>query len=254
MEEAKMPLAGKVAILTGGARGIGRAVALELIAHGVKVAFTYHHSKDAAVQLCEEIEAGGGAVAAYRHDVSDYGGAKSVFDTVLAHWGRVDLLVNNAGIKRDRALALMQEEDWRSVIDTNLYGTINLTRAVITAFVKQKSGSIVNITSVSGLTGLPGQTNYSASKAGIIGFTKALAKEVARYGITINAVAPGFIATDMLDNMPEKARTHMLSLIPMQRCGDPVEVARELADRAPLPHIAAGAWGSVVPNAMDRRR
>jgi 3-oxoacyl-[acyl-carrier protein] reductase len=120
----------------------------------------------------------------------------------------------------------MREEDWRSVIDTNLYGTINLSRAVITAFVKQKSGSIVNIASVSGLTGLAGQTNYSASKAGIIGFTKALAKEVARYGITVNAVAPGFITTDMLDSMPEKPRTQLLSLIPMQRCGEPVEVAR----------------------------
>lgn len=221
-----MALAGKVAILTGGTRGIGRAVTLELIAHGVKVAFTYHHSGEAAVQLCEKIQAEGGEAAAFQHNVSEYAGAKSVFDAVLAKWGRVDLLVNNAGIKRDGALALMQEEDWRSVIDTNLYGTINLSRAVITAFVKQKSGSIVNITSVSGVTGLAGQTNYSASKAGIIGFTKALAKEVARYGITVNAVAPGFILTDMLDSIPEKTRTQLLSLIPMQRCGDPVEVAR----------------------------
>ena len=219
-------LAGRTAIVTGGSRGIGRAVVLELVAHGAAVAFTYRQSAEVAAELCREIEASGGTAAAYQHDVSDYAGAKATYQDVLAKWGRVDLLVNNAGIKRDRALALMQEDDWRSVIDTNLYGTINMSRAVITAFVKQKSGSIVNVSSVSGLTGLAGQTNYSASKAGVLGFTKALAKEVARYGITVNAVAPGFIVTDMIEAMPAKARESAFAQIPMQRCGEPVEVAR----------------------------
>lgn len=219
-------LAGRTAIVTGGSRGIGRAVVLELVAHGAKVAFTYLQSAEAATDLCREVEAGGGVAAAHRHDVADYSGAKALYQDVVARWGEVSLLVNNAGIKRDRALALMQEDDWRSVIDTNLYGTINMSRAVITAFVKQKRGSIVNVSSVSGLAGLAGQTNYSASKAGILGFTKALAREVARYGITVNAVAPGFITTDMLEAMPDKARETAFAQIPMQRCGDPAEVAR----------------------------
>jgi 3-oxoacyl-[acyl-carrier protein] reductase len=218
--------AGRTAIVTGGSRGIGRAVVLELVAHGARVAFTYLHSADAATRLCREIDAAGGAATAIQHDANDYAAARTLFDDVVTRWGEVDLLVNNAGIKRDRALALMQEDDWRSVIDTNLYGTINMSRAAITAFVKQKRGSIVNVSSVSGVAGLAGQTNYSASKAGIVGFTKALAKEVARYGITVNAVAPGFIQTDMLDAMPARAKESAFAQIPMQRCGDPAEVAR----------------------------
>ncbi len=139
---------------------------------------------------------------------------------------RLTGLVNNAGITRDRPLALMQEEDWREVIETNLYGTIHFSRAVVRSFMKRKSARIINITSVSGQTGLPGQTNYSASKAGIIGFTKALAKEVAKAGITVNAVAPGFIATDILEAVSENVRDQMLPLIPMGRFGEPREVAK----------------------------
>src|SRR5262249_34747281 len=145
---------------------------------------------------------------------------------VLARFGRFDLLVNNAGMTRDSILVRMQESDWRQVVETNLYGTINFSRAAIYTLMKQKSGRIVNVTSVSGQTGLPGQTNYSASKAGIIGFTKALALEVAGMGVAVNAVAPGFIATDMLDALPAKARDALLSRVPMGRPGQPEEVAR----------------------------
>ncbi|MBI1926235.1 3-oxoacyl-ACP reductase FabG, partial [Candidatus Poribacteria bacterium] len=182
--------------------------------------------QEAADALCKTLKEQGGEVISFRQDVTDFEGAKSVLEAVNAHFGRMDMLVNNAGIARDKLLVTMNEEDWRTVIETNLYGTINFSRAVIYSFMKQKSGRIVNITSVSGQTGLPGQTNYSASKAGIIGFTKALAKEVAKTGVTVNAVAPGFIETDMLLTMPEKARHESLSTIPMGRFGQPQEVAK----------------------------
>ncbi len=219
-------LRGRTAIVTGGSRGIGRAVVEELAAHGARVAFTYLRSAETAREVCRGVEDAGGIAAAFQHDAADYAAARTVVDAVVERWGEVDVLVNNAGITRDRALALMQEDDWRSVLDTNLHGTIAMSRAVITAFLKQKRGAIVNVSSVSGLAGLPGQTNYSASKAGILGFTKALAREVARYGIRVNAVAPGYIETDMLAAMPEKARDTAFSAIPMRRCGQAAEVAR----------------------------
>jgi 3-oxoacyl-[acyl-carrier protein] reductase len=172
------------------------------------------------------VAARGGEAAAYQHDVIDFEGAKAVVRDVLARFGRFDMLVNNAGMTRDSILLRMQESDWRQVIETNLYGTINFSRAAIYTLMKQKHGRIVNVTSVSGQTGLAGQTNYSASKAGIIGFTKALALEVAALGIAVNAVAPGLVATDMLDALPPKARDQLLSRIPMGRCGQPEEVAR----------------------------
>ncbi len=221
-----MSLTGKVAIVTGGSRGIGRAIVLELIASGVKVAFTYQTNREAANTLCKEVEEQRGETVGFQRDVTDFEGAKAVLVAVKERFGRIDMLVNNAGITRDKPLAMMQEEDWRAVIETNLYGTINFSRAAVYAFMKQRSGRIVNITSVSGQTGLPGQTNYSASKAGIIGFTKALAKEVAKTGITVNAVSPGFITTDMLEAMPEQLRHQLLATIPMGRFGDPEEVAR----------------------------
>jgi 3-oxoacyl-[acyl-carrier protein] reductase len=219
-------LAGTVALVTGGTRGIGRAIVLELAAAGARVAFTYRSSVEAADALCREVASRGGEAAGYQHDVVDFEGAKVVVRDVLARFGRFDMLVNNAGMTRDSILLKMQEHDWRQVIETNLYGTINFSRAAIYTLMKQKSGRIVNVTSVSGQTGLPGQTNYSASKAGIIGFTKALALEVAGLGIAVNAVAPGLVATDMLDALPPKARDHLLSRIPMGRSGRPEEVAR----------------------------
>ncbi len=221
-----MSFADKVAIVTGGTRGIGRAIVLELIAHGAKVAFTYRSQQQAADHLERDIQEQGGAALAFCHDVSNFEDAKAVFARVKAHFGQVDMLINNAGITRDMAFVTMQEADWQAVIETNLYGTINFSRAAVYEFMKRKSGRIANITSVSGQTGLPGQTNYSASKAGIIGFSKALAKEVAKTGVTVNAVAPGFIDTDMVAAMPERLRTHMLSTIPLQRFGQPEEVAQ----------------------------
>jgi 3-oxoacyl-[acyl-carrier protein] reductase len=220
-----MSLAGQVAIVTGGSRGIGRAVVLELIFSQVKVAFTYQTKQEVADTLCKDVQEHGGETIGFQQDVTDFEGAKAVLSAVRERFGRVDILVNNAGITRDKPLAMMREDDWRAVIETNLYGTINFSRAAVYAFMKQRSGRIVNITSVSGQMGLPGQTNYAASKAGIVGFTKALAKEVAKTGITVNAVSPGFITTDMLGAMPEQLRNQLLATIPMGRFGQPQEVA-----------------------------
>jgi 3-oxoacyl-[acyl-carrier protein] reductase len=215
-----------VAVVTGGSRGIGRAVVLALASSGIKVAFTYHSNSAAAETLCYEVKELGGETIGFQQDVTDFAGAKVVLAEVKERFGPITMLVNNAGITRDKPLALMQEDDWRTVIETNLYGTINFARAAVYGFMRQKCGRIVNVTSVSGQTGLPGQTNYSASKAGIIGFTKALAKEVAKYGVTVNAVSPGYIATDMLEGMSVQQREQMLAKIPMGRLGEPHEVAK----------------------------
>lgn len=221
-----MAVTEEIALVTGGSRGIGKAVVLELAARGIKVAFTYHSNREAADRLCHEVKDIGGESAAFQQDVSDFEGVQAVITAIKDGFGPLTMLVNNAGITRDKPLAMMKEEDWRAVIETNLYGTIHCARAAVFSFMKQKRGRIVNMTSVSGQTGLPGQTNYSASKAGIIGFTKALAKEVARFGITVNAVAPGFIATDMLEALPEKVREQLLPTIPMARFGEPYEIAK----------------------------
>jgi 3-oxoacyl-[acyl-carrier protein] reductase len=214
-----------VAVVTGGSRGIGRAIVLELASSGMQVAFTYHNNHQAADSLCQEVKEHGGATVGFQQDVTSFDGAKAMLAKVKECFGPIDMLVNNAGITRDKPLALMQEDDWRAVIETNLYGTIHFARAVVYGFMKQKRGRIVNITSVSGQTGLPGQTNYAASKAGIIGFTKALAKEVAKYGVTVNAVSPGYIDTDMLATVSAQ-REQMLAQIPMGRIGQPHEVAK----------------------------
>jgi 3-oxoacyl-[acyl-carrier protein] reductase len=168
----------------------------------------------------------GGETVGLQQDVTDCAGARAVLAEVKERFGPVTMLVNNAGITRDKPLALMQEDDWRAVIDTNLYGTINCARAAVYGFMRQKGGRIVNMTSVSGQTGLAGQTNYAASKAGIIGFTKALAREVAPYGVTVNAVSPGYIATDMVQGRPDKIQDQMLAAIPLGRFGTPGEVAK----------------------------
>ena len=215
-----------VAMVTGGSRGIGRAIVLELASSGIKVAFTYHSNSGAAETLCYEVKELGGETVGFQQDVTDFAGAKVVLAEVKERFGPITMLVNNAGITRDKPLVLMEEDDWRAVIETNLYGTINFSRTVVHGFMRQKCGRIVNVTSVSGQTGLPGQTNYSASKAGIIGFTKALAKEVAKYGVTVNAVSPGYIATDMLEGMPAKVREQTLPTIPMGRFGASREVAK----------------------------
>jgi 3-oxoacyl-[acyl-carrier protein] reductase len=213
-------------VVTGGSRGIGRAVVLELASSGITVAFTYRSNHQAADALCQEVKEQGGEAVGFAQDVTDFEGAKAVLAEAQERFGPITMLVNNAGITRDKPLVLMQEDDWRSVIETNLYGTINFSRAAVHGFMRQKRGRIVNITSVSGQTGLPGQTNYAASKAGIIGFTKALAKEVAKYGVTVNAVSPGYIATDMLGGMSEQHREQALAKIPMGRIGQPNEIAK----------------------------
>jgi 3-oxoacyl-[acyl-carrier protein] reductase len=221
-----MSVLGSVALVTGGSRGIGKAIVLELVSNSIKVAFTYQTNRAAADALYKEVQEQGGGIISFQQDVTDFEGVKAVLAAVNDRYGRLDMLINNAGITRDKPLAMMKEVDWQAVIETNLYGTINFSRAAVYAFMKQRSGRIVNITSVSGQTGLPGQTNYSASKAGIIGFTKALAKEVAKTGITVNAVSPGFITTDMLQAMPEQLRNQLLTTIPMGRFGEPKEVAK----------------------------
>jgi len=216
-------LKNKVALVSGGNRGIGKAIVRELVKAKAKVAFTYNKDAVSAKELVKELR--NKDVLLLQLDVRDFEGAKKAIETVKNKLGGLDILVNNAGITKDNLLMFMSQEEWREVVDTNLNGTFNLTRAAIVTFMKQKSGSIVNIASASGVIGLPGQTNYSASKAGIIGFTKSLAKEVAKLGINVNAVAPGFIDTEMLSKIPDKFKEQMFSLIPMGRIGEAKEVA-----------------------------
>jgi 3-oxoacyl-[acyl-carrier protein] reductase len=224
--ELKNELHNKVGIVTGGSRGIGRAIVLAICRQGADCAFTYSSDRASAETLAEEAAALGRTALPVQLDVRDFEGARGLIDRVKEHFGRIDLLVNNAGITRDRSLPMMSREEWTDVIDTNLNGVFNTTRASIITFLKQKSGNIVNISSVSGIHPLPGQANYAAAKAGVIGLTKALAQEVAAYNIRVNAVAPGFIETSMTTEMGEKARDKALRLVPMGRFGRPEEVAQ----------------------------
>jgi len=215
----------KAAIVTGAARGIGRAIALELAKEGCDVAFTYLKSSKEAQELCAEIEKTGRKALALQIDVRDFDKSKEMVEKAKQEFGRLDILVNNAGVTRDKALMMMTKDDWQEVIDTNLTGTFNASRNAIITFLKQKSGSIVNVSSVSGVAGLSRQVNYAASKAGIIGFTKSLAKEVAAYNIRVNAVAPGFIETDMLSGLKEEYKDELKKKVPLARFGKPEEVA-----------------------------
>ena len=217
----KTSLCDKVAVVTGGARGIGRAIVERLIEEDCRVAFTYRSSKDAAFDLQKKTK--DRAVAFYL-DVRDSAGVKRMVNSVKEKFGRLDIIINNAGGLSNKPLMMMQEKDWHEIIDTNLNGTYNMTRACIVTLMKQKSGCIINISSAAGITGLAGMTNYSASKAGIIGFTKALAKEVGPYNIRVNAIAPGFIQTDLLEGAARK-REEFLRWIPLARFGTPEEVA-----------------------------
>lgn len=209
----------KVAIVTGGSRGIGRALVLMLAKEGADVAFTYTKSAKEAEELSSEVKQLKRRSLALQMDVRDFDQAKVLVEEVKKKLGRLDILVNNAGIIRDKALMMMTKEDWQEVIDTNLNGTFNVTRNAIVTFLKQKSGAIVNITSVSGVAGMSRQTNYASSKAGIIGFTKSLAKEVAPYNIRVNAVAPGFIETDMLSSLKDEYKERLKQTIPLARLG-----------------------------------
>ncbi|MBW4568180.1 MAG: 3-oxoacyl-[acyl-carrier-protein] reductase [Tolypothrix carrinoi HA7290-LM1] len=216
-------LRGQVAIVTGASRGIGRAIALELATQGAYIIVNYASSSRAAEALVEEITTAGGQALALQADVSQAEQVDALFNSVMEKCDRIDILVNNAGITRDTLLLRMKPEDWQAVIDLNLTGVFLCTRAASKIMLKKRSGRIINITSVAGQMGNPGQANYSAAKAGVIGFTKTVAKELASRGITVNAVAPGFIATDMTSKLSNTEE--ILKFIPLNRYGQPEEVA-----------------------------
>ena len=220
-----MLLDGKVALVTGASRGIGKAVALKLASEGAKVAINYAGSQGKAEEVKAEIEKMGGEAILVQANVADKDAVEQMVGAVVEAFGTIDILVNNAGITRDGLLARMKDEDFEAVVDTNLKGVFYCTKAVAKLMMKKRSGRIVNMASVVGLTGNAGQTNYAASKAGVIGFSKSAAKELASRGITVNMVAPGFIATDMTDAMNEKAKEAVLGTIPLKRMGQPEDVA-----------------------------
>ena len=218
-------LRGKTVIITGGSRGIGKACCLEFARQGANVVFTFNKSQKEAESLSLEIKKFGVDCLYLQTDVRDYEQCRMVVEKSLEHFKEIEILINNAGIKKDKALFMMLPEEWKEVIDTNLNGTFNMTKAAIITFLKQKKGCIINMSSISGIVGLMGQTNYSASKAGIIGFSKALAKEVAAYNIRVNVVCPGFIETDMVSSLREDMKKEILKMIPLKRLGSAEEVA-----------------------------
>jgi 3-oxoacyl-[acyl-carrier protein] reductase len=218
-------LTGKVALVTGSAQGIGKAIALLLARNGADVVIS-DINLEKAQETANEIQGMGRRSLAIKVNVADLNDVEQMIETIIEHFGRIDILVNNAGITRDRLILRMTEEDWDAVLDVNLKGTFNCTKAAIRFMSKQKSGKIVSIASVSGEMGNPGQANYAASKAGVIGFTKTIAREFAARGINVNAIAPGYIQTPMTDAIPEKAKEALKQLIPMERLGQPEDVAQ----------------------------
>jgi 3-oxoacyl-[acyl-carrier protein] reductase len=210
----------KVAIVTGGSRGIGRSIVQALAREGAKVVFTFAHNK----ALADEI-ANGETIIGIQADVTSFEQAKDLVKQVKERFGRIDILVNNAGITRDKLLAMMSEKDWDDVVDTNLKGAFNLTKHAVGIMLRQRSGTILNVTSISGISGMAGQVNYSSSKAGMIGFTKALAKEVARANLTVNALALGFVETDMTAALSPEYREKIRAQIPLGRIGRAEEMA-----------------------------
>ena len=224
-----MKFAGKTAVVTGGSRGLGRAVCLELAKGGANVVFCYAGNEAAAKETTAACEALGAKALAIQCDVAKADEVKALMDAAVKEFGRIDILVNNAGITRDGLLMMMKEEDFDAVIAANLKGTFLCMKAVSRIMMKQRYGRIVNLSSVVGLRGNAGQVNYAASKAGVVGMTKSLAKELASRGVTVNAIAPGFIATDMTAAMTDVAKEATLASIPLQRLGAPEDVAHAVA-------------------------
>ena len=219
-------LTGKVALVTGASRGIGKEIALTLAANGAAVIVNYNGSKERADEVVKEIDAAGGTAEAIQCNVAEFQASEEMVKSILANYKKVDILVNNAGITRDGLLMRMPEEDYDAVLDTNLKGTFNMIRHLSRSFLKQRSGKIINLSSVSGVMGNAGQANYSASKAGVIGLTKSVARELASRGVCVNAIAPGFIDTEMTQAMPEEAQNGLKQMIPLGRMGEAAEVAK----------------------------
>jgi 3-oxoacyl-[acyl-carrier protein] reductase len=220
-----MKLEGQVAIVTGGSRGIGKAIAERLAASGAKVIINYARNEEAAQATLAGIEAAGGTAVLQQGDVADPATADALIKTALDTWGRLDVVVNNAGITRDGLIMRMKDDDWNAVLQTDLSSAFYLTRAASKPMMKARAGRIINITSVVGLVGNAGQANYAAAKAGLVGLTKAVAKELASRNVLVNAVAPGFIASEMTEAMTEQAKQSTLDAIPLGRYGQPEEIA-----------------------------
>ncbi len=218
-------LEGKTALVTGGSRGIGRAIVQTLAQAGAKVAFTFRSREEEANALADELRAGGTDVLVFQGDAADVAHAAHVVDAVVKEWGNLDVLVNNAGVTRDGLMIRMSEDDWDAVIGTNLKSVFAFCKAAYRPMMKQRGGSVVNLSSVVGVMGNPGQANYAASKAGIIGFTKSLAKELGGRGVRANVVAPGFVETEMTADLGDKAREAMLSGTPLGRGASPQDIA-----------------------------
>jgi 3-oxoacyl-[acyl-carrier protein] reductase len=224
----EIDLSGKVALVTGGGRGIGRATALKLGAAGAKVAVNYNASEGPAQEVVEQITSSGGEAKAVKADVSQNDQVEAMINGLVKDWGRVDILVNNAGITRDNLMMRMSQDEWDAVMETNLRSAYFCTRAVLRPMMRNRWGRIICLSSVVGLTGNTGQANYAAAKAGLIGFTKSIAKEVGSRGITANAIAPGFIDTDITAVLPEELKQGMLKLVPAERVGQPDDVANAI--------------------------
>lgn len=221
-------LEGKIALVTGGSRGIGEGIVRKLISLGASVAFTYRSSADRATAIIDDLGVGD-RLTAFQSDAADYAQAEELIKNVLERFGKIDILVNNAGITKDGLMLRMSEEQWDNVIEINLKSVFNITKHALRPMMKNRGGSIINLTSVVGVFGNAGQANYAASKAGIIGFTKSIAKEVGSRNIRCNAIAPGFIATEMTENLDDKTREAYLNNVPLKRFGTAEEVAELVA-------------------------
>ena len=220
---------GKVAVVTGASRGIGKAIAVKLASKGATVVINYNGSRERAEEVKNEVESAGGKAVIIQCNVADFDACKEFIETVIKEQGRIDILVNNAGITKDGLLMKMSEEDFDAVLDTNLKGAFHTIRAALRQMIRQRSGRIINMASVVGVSGNAGQANYAASKAGVIGLTKTVAREVASRGITVNAIAPGFIETEMTDVLSEDVKENLLGSIPLKRMGQTKDIAETVA-------------------------